>query len=146
MPLGTVNLALLLSCPLFVGRREVHQGDGRVGNLGISLAIVADERFPCPASQDLVEFDPGSLQLAQPPGGSRYPVVLDGLSTSHCSVAGLPLSSSWRGPWFCVPASQRVCLSRSDRRCVCVPMRLWARGYLLSRATRTSTDRPMTGL
>src|SRR5215216_2714026 len=124
LPLGPVSLALLSSPPFpsFVGPRIVHERDGRRRNLWVPLAVVADERCPCPATQDLVEFDPRSLQLAQPPGRSCYPLVLDGLSTSLCSVAGLPLSSS-RGPWFCVPASQRVCLSRSDRRCLCVPLR-----------------------
>ena len=126
LPLGPVGLALLSSPPFpsFVGPRIVHERDGRRRNLWVPFAVVAHERCPCPASQDLVELDPHSLQLAQSPGRSCYPLVLDGLSTSLCSVAGLPLShSSWRGPWFCVPASQRVCLSRSDRRCLCVPLR-----------------------
>src|SRR5215212_421523 len=131
LPLGPVILALLSSPPFppFVGPRIVHERDGRIRNLWVPLAVVADERCPCPATQDLVQLDPHSLQLAQSPGRSCYPLVLDGLSTSLCSVAGLPLShSSWRGPWFCVPASQRVCLSRSDRRCLCIPLRLWAGG------------------
>ena len=95
LPLGLVSLALLSSYPPpFVARRIVHEGDSLVRNLGVPVAIVADERCPCPASQDRVEFDPRSLQLAQPPSGSRYPVVLDSLSTPLCSVARLPLSFS----------------------------------------------------
>jgi hypothetical protein len=78
VPLGPVNLALLLSCPLFVGRRIVHEGNSRVRNLGVLAAIVADERCPRLATQYFVEFDPGRLQLAQSPGGSCYPVIVDG--------------------------------------------------------------------
>jgi hypothetical protein len=44
LPLGPVSLALLSYSP-FVGRRIVHEGDGRVRNLGIPAAIVADERY-----------------------------------------------------------------------------------------------------
>jgi len=44
LPLGPVSLALLSYSP-FVGRRKVHEGDGRVRNLGVSAAIVADERY-----------------------------------------------------------------------------------------------------
>lgn len=77
MPLGPVNLALL-SCPLFVGRRVVHEGDGRVRNLWVPVAIVADERCPRLATHYFVEFDPGCLQLAQSPGGSCCPVIVDG--------------------------------------------------------------------
>src|SRR5215217_9460450 len=96
LPLGPVSLALLSSPPFpsfpsFVGPRIVRERDGRIRNLWVPFAIVAHERCPCPASQDLVELDPRSLQLAQPPRRSCYPLVLDGLSTSLCSVAGLPL-------------------------------------------------------
>ena len=83
LPLGPVGL-VLLSYPPFVGPRIVHERDGRRRNLWVPFAVVADERCPCPTSQDLV-------QLAQSPGRSCYPLVLDGLSTSLCSVAGLPL-------------------------------------------------------
>jgi hypothetical protein len=44
LPLGPVSLALLSYSP-FVGRRIVHEGDGRVRNLGVPAAIVADERY-----------------------------------------------------------------------------------------------------
>src|SRR5215204_3070625 len=96
---GPVSLALLSSPPFpsfpsFVGPRIVRERDGRIRNLWVPFAIVAHERCPCPASQDLVELDPRSLQLAQPPRRSCYPLVLDGLSTSLCSVAGLPLTHS----------------------------------------------------
>jgi hypothetical protein len=91
LPLGPVSL-ILLSYPPFLSSRKVHAGDGRVRNLWVPFAVVAEERCPCPATQDLVELDPRSLQLAQPPGRSCYPLVLDSLSTSLCSVAGLPLS------------------------------------------------------
>jgi hypothetical protein len=94
LPLGPVGLVLLSSPPFppFVGPRIVHERDGRIRNLWVPFAVVADERCPCPTSQDLVQLDPRSLQLAQSPGRSCYPLVLDSLSTSLCSVAGLPLA------------------------------------------------------
>src|SRR5918997_5264129 len=51
-PLGplTLNL-LLLSYPPFVSSRRVHEGDGRVRNLGVTVAIVADEDCPGLAAQ-----------------------------------------------------------------------------------------------
>ena len=83
LPLGPVSLALLSYSP-FVGRRVVHEGDGRVRNLRVPATIVADERFTNLSTQYFVEFDPSSLQLAQSPGGSWYPAILHGLSTSLC--------------------------------------------------------------
>ena len=74
-PFGPVALALHFYpsiYPTFLGYWKVRKGDGRVRNLGVPIAVVADERCPCPASQDLVELNPHSLQLAQPLGGPRY--------------------------------------------------------------------------
>ena len=42
LPLGPVSLALLSYSP-FVGRRIVHEGDGRVRNLVVRVAMFADE-------------------------------------------------------------------------------------------------------
>jgi hypothetical protein len=52
-----------------MARRIVHVSNGRVRDLGVPVAIVADERYPYLATQDFVEFDPHIPQLTQSPGG-----------------------------------------------------------------------------
>ena len=47
--------------------------NGRVRDLGVPVATVADESCPRLATQYFAEFDPGNLQLTQSPGGFCYP-------------------------------------------------------------------------
>ncbi len=83
-----------------MGSRKVHEGDGRVRNLGVPVAIVADERCPRLTTQYFVEFDPGCLQLAQSPGGSCYPVILDG---QHLTLSGSRATSLLEKPLALCP-------------------------------------------
>ncbi len=75
-----------------MGSRKVHEGDGRVRNLGVPVAIVTDEGRPRLATQYFVEFDSRSLQLAQAPDSPRliYGPLLQLRRIIHASPFSLP--------------------------------------------------------